>query len=289
MAVLPWQSVRRQQMWLLLPAVAYLVIFLIIPIYIILAFGFLDVQFGRVIPGSWTLRHYIRVLADPFYYRIFARTLSMGATVTLLCLLFGYPVAYLFTRVGSTGKQVLLAMVLTPVLTNAVVRTYGWMIILGGEKGLLNNLLLSLGIIHEPVRILYSMNAVIVGLTQILLPFMILPTIAALEKQAPELQDAAAGLGASWSQAFFHITLPLSLPGILTGCSLVFVLSFANLAVPMLLGGGSFGIVPVYIFEQSSIWEWNRAAVLSSLLLASSILMLWGFNRVSSSMLRWTK
>lgn len=276
--------------WLTLPAVGYLVVFLAIPLLLLFAFGLVDIRAGRVVPGSWTLEYYARVLGDPFYYRIFLRTFWMGLAATALCLVFGYPVAYLFTRVGPTARQVLLVLILAPLLTNAVVRTFGWMIILGGQKGLLNALLLRLGLVDEPVKILYTMNGVLIGLTQIQLPFMILPIIAALENQDRSLPEAAAGLGATWAQTFFHVVVPLSMPGVLAGAALVFVISYTNFAVPALLGGGSFAVIPTFIFEQiSALVQWNSGAVLASLLLGTAMVMLWLFNRASARLLRWTR
>jgi putative spermidine/putrescine transport system permease protein len=272
------------------PAAGYLVVFLAIPLLLLFAFGLVDIRGGRVVPGSWTLDHYARVLGDPFYYRIFLRTFWMGLAATGLCLIFGYPVAYLFSRVGPTAKQILLVLILAPLLTNAVVRTFGWMIILGGQKGLINALLLRLGLIQEPIRILYTMNGVLIGLTQIQLPFMILPIIAALESQDRSLRDAAAGLGATWAQTFFHVIVPLSLPGVLSGSALVFVISYTNFAVPALLGGGSFAVIPTFIFEQiSALLQWSGGAVLSSLLLVTAMVMLWLFSRLSARLLRWTR
>ncbi len=276
--------------WLTAPAVGYLVVFLAIPLVLLFAFGLVDIRGGRVVPGSWTLQHYAGILGDPFYYRIFLRTFSMGVEATVLCLIFGYPVAYLFSRVGPTGKQLLLVLILAPLLTNAVVRTFGWMIILGGQKGLVNNLLLRAGLIDEPLKILYTMKGVLIGLTQIQLPFMILPIISALEGQDRTLREASMGLGATWAQTFFHVIIPLSLPGILTGSALVFVISYTNFAVPALLGGGSFAVIPTFIFEQiSALLEWSRGAVLSALLLMTAMITLWVFNRLSASLLRWTR
>jgi ABC-type spermidine/putrescine transport system permease subunit I len=272
------------------PAVIFLIVFLAIPLLLLFAFGLMDIRAARVVPGSWTTEHYARILGDPFYYRIFGRTFWMGLAATILCLLFGYPVAYLFTRAGPAARQVLLVLILAPLLTNAVVRTFGWMIILGGQKGLINAVLLRLGLIDEPVRILYTMSGVLIGLTQIQLPFMILPVIAALEAQDRSLREAAAGLGATWAQTFFHVIVPLSLPGVLTGSALVFVISYTNFAVPALLGGGSFGVIPTFIFEQiSALLQWNNGAVLASLLLGTAMLMLWLFNLASSRLLRWTR
>jgi ABC-type spermidine/putrescine transport system permease subunit I len=281
---------HRHPGWLTVPAVAYLVVFLAIPLLLLFAFGLVDIRFGRIVPGSWTLEHYSQVLTDPFYYRIFLRTFWMGFASTVLCLIFGYPVAYLFTRVGPTARQVLLVLILAPLLTNAVVRTFGWMIILGGQKGLINALLLNLGVIAEPLKILYTMNAVLIGMTQIQLPFIILPIIAALEGQDRSLHEAASGLGATWAQTFFHVVIPLSMPGVLAGSALVFVISYTSFVIPALLGGGSFGVISTFIFEQiSALVQWNRGAVLASLLLGTAIIMLWMFNRGSAWLLRWTR
>jgi putative spermidine/putrescine transport system permease protein len=276
--------------WLAAPAAAYLVLFLAVPLLLLFAFALVDIRGGRIVPGSWTVEHYARVLGDPFYYRIFLRTFWMGAGATALCLLFGYPVAYLFTRAGPLLRQVLLVIVLAPLLTNAVVRAFGWMIILGGQKGLLNTLLLRLGLIDEPLKLLYTMSGVLIGLTQIQLPFMILPIVAALDAQDRGLQEAAAGLGASWAQTFFHVTVPLSLPGVLTGSALVFVISYTNFAVPALLGGGSFAVIPTFIFEQiSALLQWSSGAALASLLLVTAVGTLWAFNAASDRLLRWTR
>src|SRR5206468_3077894 len=185
---------------------------------LLFTFGLVDIRGGRVVSNSWTLEHYARVLGDPFYYRIFLRTLWMGLGATILCLIFGYPVAYLFTRVGPAVRQGLLVMIL-----------------------------------------------------------------AALERQDRSLHEAAAGLGATWAQTFFHVVVPLSLPGILTGSALVFVISYTNFAVPALLGGGSFAVIPTFIFEQiSALLQWNNGAVLASLLLGTAMAMLWLFNRTSA-------
>ncbi len=276
--------------WLTAPAVGFLVVFLAIPLLLLFAFALVDIRGGRVVPGSWTLEHYARVLGDPFYYHVFLRTFWMGLAATALCLVFGYPVAYLFSRVGPTGRQILLVLILAPLLTNAVVRTFGWMIILGGQKGLLNALLLRLGIVSEPVKILYTMSGVLIGLTQIQLPFMILPIIASLEGQDRSLREAAAGLGATWAQTFFHVIVPLSLPGVLAGAALVFVISYTSFVIPALLGGGSFAVISTFIFEQiSALLQWNSGAALASLLLTTAMVMLWLFNRGSAWLLRWTR
>jgi ABC-type spermidine/putrescine transport system permease subunit I len=144
--------------------------------------------------------------------------------------------------------------------------------------------------VEEPLKILYTMSGVLIGMTQIQLPFMILPIIAALEGQDRSLHEAAAGLGATWAQTFFHVVVPLSLPGVLSGSALVFVISYTSFVIPALLGGGSFGVIPTFIFEQiSALVQWNSGAVLASLLMGTAIVMLLLFNRASARLLRWTR
>ena len=270
--------------WPAVPALLFVFVMLALPLAVLFAFGFLTIERGRVIPGSFTVAHYQRILSDSLSWLLFWRSFKLGVATTLLCLVLGYPVAYLYTLAGPTVRKLLLIAVISPLLTSALVRTYAWLVILGGRRGLLNAILLGLGIVDTPIRILNTDWAVLIGLTQVHLPFMILPLIAALASRDRFLEEASANLGAGRLETFVRIVVPLSLPGIAAGTALVFALSYTNFIIPQLLGGGSYSTVAVKVYEQTIvILDWATGAVLAALLLGSCfafvLLITWTANR----------
>jgi len=276
--------VEGRGVWPAVPAVVFLVVMLVLPICVLFAFGFLTIERGRVVPGSFTVAHYRQILADPLTWLLFWRSFWLGSATTALCLVLGYPVAYLHGALGSFGRKCLLVAVISPLLTSALVRTYAWLVILGGRRGLLNTVLLSLGIVDTPVRILNTDWAVLIGLTQVHLPFMILPLMAALASRDRSLEEASLNLGASRVGTFVRVVVPLSLPGIAAGTALVFALSYTNFIIPQLLGGGNYSTVAVKVYEQTIvILDWATGAVLAALLLGSCfvfvLLISWMANR----------
>ena len=270
--------------WPAVPAVVYLVVALVLPLCVLFAFGFLTIERGRIVPGSFTLAHYQRILTDSLSGLLFWRSFWLGSVTTLACLVLGYPVAYLYGALGSFGRKCLLVAVISPLLTSALVRTYAWLVILGGRRGLLNIVLLSLGIVDTPVRILNTDWAVLIGMTQVHLPFMVLPLIASLAGRDRALEEASLNLGASRVETFLRVVVPLSLPGIAAGTALVFALSYTNFIIPQLLGGGNYSTVAVKVYEQTIvILDWATGAVLAALLLGSCFvfvfLIIWAANR----------
>ena len=276
--------VRGRGIWPAVPALLFVFVMLAVPLAVLFAFGFLTIDRGRVIPGSFTVAHYQRILTDSLSWLLFWRSFRLGVATTLLCLVLGYPVAYLYTLVGPAARKLLLIAVISPLLTSALVRTYAWLVILGGRRGLLNTILLRLGIVDTPLRILNTDWAVLIGLTQVHLPFMILPLIAALASRDRFLEEASANLGASRLETFLRVVVPLSLPGIAAGTALVFALSYTNFIIPQLLGGGTYSTVAVKVYEQTIvILDWATGAVLAALLLGSCfvlvLLITWTANR----------
>jgi ABC-type spermidine/putrescine transport system permease subunit I len=270
--------------WPAVPALLYVFVMLVLPLAVLFAFGFLTIERGRVLPGSFTVAHYRGILTDWLSWLLFWRSFWLGAATTLLCLVLGYPVAYLYTLAGGRARKLLLIAVISPLLTSALVRTYAWLVILGGRRGLLNTVLLRLGIVDTPLRILNTDWAVLVGLTQVHLPFMILPLIAALASRDRFLEEASANLGATRLETFLRIVVPLSLPGIAAGTALVFALSYTNFIIPQLLGGGNYSTVAVKVYEQTIvILDWATGAVLAALLLGSCFafvfVITWTVNR----------
>jgi ABC-type spermidine/putrescine transport system permease subunit I len=276
--------VHGRGIWPAVPALLYVFVMLVLPLAVLFAFGFLTIERGRVLPGSFTVAHYRGILTDWLSWLLFWRSFWLGAATTLLCLVLGYPVAYLYTLAGGRARKLLLIAVISPLLTSALVRTYAWLVILGGRRGLLNTVLLRLGIVDTPLRILNTDWAVLVGLTQVHLPFMILPLIAALASRDRFLEEASANLGATRLETFLRIVVPLSLPGIAAGTALVFALSYTNFIIPQLLGGGTYSTVAVKVYEQTIvILDWATGAVLAALLLGSCFafvfVITWTVNR----------
>jgi ABC-type spermidine/putrescine transport system permease subunit I len=279
---------RPAGLWPAAPAVVYLTLMFLLPLLTLGAFGFLTIERGRVVPGSLTLGHYQRILADPLTWILFWRSFWIGSVTTMACLALGYPVAYLYTLLGGLPRKALLVAVLSPLLTSALVRAYAWLVILGGRRGLLNTLILGLGIRDTPLRLLNTDWAVLIGMVQIHLPFMILPLIATLSARDRTAEEASMNLGASRVGTFFRIVVPMSLPGIAAGTALVFAISYTNFIIPQLLGGGSYATVAVRVYEQTIvILDWATGAVLAALLLGSCFAFVLLIGHVANRAMRW--
>ena len=248
------------------PALIYLVVFMVIPLGLLFSFAFLTVDRGEVVPWSFSLEHFGSALSDSLFWRIAWRSFWVGALSTLVCLLLAYPLAYLQTSLGSIARKLLLVAVIAPLLTSALVRVYAWIVILGGRRGLMNTVLLDLGIVERPIRILNTDWSVLIGMTQIHLPFMILPLIAVLVARDVESENASLNLGAGRIRTFFRVTVPLSVPGIVAGTALVFALSYTNFIIPQLLGGGNYTTLAVQVYEfvsgsRKSDGDWGQSRV----------------------------
>lgn len=269
-----------------IPAVAYLIIFLIVPFFVLVIYSFLTVDGGEIV-GGLTLDVYRRLLTSPFTYHLFLRTFMLAATTTGIALILGYPVAYLYNRSSSTtAKIVILACVMAPFMTSQLVRTFGWMVILG-RYGLMNNLLMDLGVIESPISVLYSMRGIYVGMIQVFLPFMVVPLISTLSAINIDPEHAARDLGASRWDAFWRVVVPQSVPGIAAGVSLTFILTYTAFTVPTLMGGGAVRIVSVFIWNNIDAMAWDTSAGYASLLLVSSLVILTLFNLFIWRIARW--
>lgn len=270
----------------LVPATLFLVVLLVVPLVLLFSFGFLSVDRG-VVTGGLTLAIYRDIVTDGYFRYLFARTLAIAVTVTGMCLLFGYPIAYLYSRTSGWLRTAILVSVAAPLLTSALVRTFAWIVILGGN-GVVNQILVRSGLVDSPIRFLFSLKGVLIGMTQVLLPFMIVPLIGALRIVKPELEEAAGNLGAGAWQTFWRVTVPQTVPGIAAGVSLVFVLAYSEFTVAVLMGGSTFNVASIYIFESMvTLLDWSRGAALSSILLVSSLLLITGFNLMVRRMTPW--
>ncbi len=277
--------------WLLLaPLIAWAAAFVLAPALIMLVYSFGQRgALGGVSFTALTLENYAGVL-DPVYLRILVRSLLYAAITTALCLAAGYPVAYLIGRADGRWRHLLLMAVMVPFWTSFLIRTYAWVTILKSE-GVLNSLLLQLRLIAEPLEMLYTPGAVVLGLVYTFLPFMILPIYTSVEKLDGSLIEAALDLGAGPLRAFWRVILPLTAPGISAGVLLVFVPALGIYAVNDILGGGRVDMIGNIIENQfkGNARNWPFGAALGTTLLATFAIAYAYVNRradVSSSAAR---
>jgi ABC-type spermidine/putrescine transport system permease subunit I len=236
---------------------------------------------------SLTLANYGDFISDPYFRGIFFKTLRLALEVTLVALLLGYPYAYLLSSSRGATRNALLLIVVVPLLIDPLVRAYGWLILLG-DRGLLNQSLMATGLRAEPLDILYTESSVVIELLHEIMPFMILPIAAVLEKIDPSLKEAGQNLGASKLQTFLRITLPMSVPGILAGTLLCFALSASAFVAPLVLGGGKVMVMSLLIRTQMSVLlNWPLAAAESIILVALTLVILFFYVRASRMSLDW--
>ncbi|MDA9510610.1 ABC transporter permease [Bradyrhizobium sp. CCBAU 11386] len=229
---------------------------------------------------AFTTRHYARMIDDPFYLEVIWTTIRIGLVTTLVALAIGYPLAHWMARIKSrTGHALLLMAVLAPMLTGIVVRTFAWMTLLS-DKGVVNQTLMSLGVVSQPLKLMYTETGIVVGLVHIYVPFMVLTLTGVIGRIDERLEQAAENLGASPLRAFLEVTLPLSLPGILAGSLLVFALAISAYVTPILLGGFQIMTLPILIYQQiSANFNVGFAAALGIVLLMISLGLVVAYNR----------
>lgn len=237
---------------------------------------------GAILPG-FSLATWASLLTDSFYGELVIATLTTSLMVTLIALVAAYPIALFVHRATPRWKNLLTLACLSPLLISAVVRTYGWLVILG-DHGMLPALLRWLGMAHPP-RMVFNQTGVIIGLVQILMPYMILSLLAGFGRLDPTLEEAARSLGAPPRTVFARITLPLSLPGIMLGSLLSFVLTVSSFVTPKLLGGGRVFLLATEIYDQSIVTlNWPLAAALSLVVLAVFGLTLTLYGRAAKAL-----
>jgi putrescine transport system permease protein len=259
---------------------AWLLLFFLAPFLIILKISFAEPMVAQP-PFSallaWgahgfegiraTFDNYRFLFEDGYYGIIYLASLKMAAIGTVLCLLLGYPMAYYIARQPAKRRNILLLAVILPFWISFLLRVYAWIGLLG-NKGVINHFLMSIGLIHQPLPMLYNDFAVYLGILYSYLPFMILPLYATLERLDLDLLDAAADLGAKRWQAFLDVTLPLSLPGILGGCLLVFIPAVGEFTIPALLGGADTLMIGRVLWDEFFVnRDWPVASAVSVVLL----------------------
>lgn len=260
------QSTRRTyrdlgKWWTISPVVLWMGILFVIPLLLVLAVSFYTRSAFGGIELPLTIENYIRFV-DPLYIRIVWVSCVLAFITTALCLAIGYPFAYIIARSPKQFRNILLLLVIVPFWTNSLIRTYAWIVLLRTE-GVINTFLLNLGVIQEPLALLYNEFAVLVGLVYTMLPFMVLPLYASIEKLDRSHLEAASDLGAKPWQTFIKITLPLTTPGIVAGSLLVFIPSLGLFFIPDLMGGSKAVLIGNLIknqFLMARDWPFGSAA-----------------------------
>mgnify|MGYP003386062613 CR=1 FL=1 len=260
--LLNWR--RHVPLLLVAPLLIYMLVLYALPVLAMLLRSLND--------PTWTLSHYAALFEDVVFAKTFWITFNTSITVTLGCLILGYPVAMGLVR-AKTMAPLILVIILLPFWTSVLVRSYAWMVLLG-RHGLVNEGLIALGMIDQPIRILNTTLATQIAMIHILLPYMILPIANALRQIDPSLARAAAGLGSPPWKTFLQITLPLSVPGVAAGGLLVFVLSLGFYITPAMLGGPRDITLSMLIAQQVDQLNWAYAATLSAVLLATALAIL---------------
>ena len=210
-----------------------------------------------------------KFLGDPFSYKVIADTMLLGAKTVCATILIGYPLALVYLDAPPRLQKVLIFVIVMPLLLSVVVRTFAWIVVLGRD-GVVNELLLSLGVISEPLRLLQTELGLVISLTQIEMPLLLLPLISVMSRLDPNLRDASAALGASRWRTLFKVIVPLSMPGLVAGCLLVFASSTTAFISQTVIGGVRLIYLPLLIWQQSLVvFNWPFAAVVSITLLVS--------------------
>lgn len=273
-AVLTRDERRERRALLLLTLPGFLLVFVILAIPL----GWLFWMSALDGSGAFTLANYERLLR-PVYMSSFIITFKVAFCVTLVCVLLGYPLAYLLSQLPERASQICMAFVLLPFWTSILVRTYAWLVLLQ-RQGLINNWLLDLGIIQEPLALVHNFFGTVVGMVHVMLPFLVLPLYDKMKNIDPLLLSAAANCGATPAQAFRQVFLRLSLPGLASGITLVFVLCLGFYLTPALLGGGRVPMWSMKISDTISLYgNWGAASALGVALLMVTVLILLGLHK----------
>lgn len=267
--------------WLLsLPALALFLALLAIPLVLtaILSFNAFDGMCG--IQQSYGFGNYLEVLLDGYYREIFLRTGGMALAVTLICIVLGVPETLILAKMKPVWRGTFFVVILGPLLISVVVRTLGWSVLLGSQ-GVVNTALRGLGLVDEPIRLLFSMTGVIIVLTHVSLPFMVIAVWSAMQRLDGQIEHAARSLGAGPFTTFRRIMLPQLMPGILSGAIIVFALAASAYATPAIIGGRRVKVVATTLYDEFfNSLNWPLGAAIAVLLLLANILIIVGCNRL---------
>ena len=273
--------------WLLSgPALLLFVGLLLVPLLLTLMLSFRVFSDTAGVTSAYTLTNYWEVVSDPYYGTIFLRTAGLAFAVTLLSIVLGVPETIVLARMKRPWQSLCLLIVLGPLLISVVVRTLGWQILLG-NNGVLNNLLQSLHITSEPIRLVFTMTGMIIALTHVLVPFMVMSVWATMQKLDPQVEWAGRSLGGSPFAVFRRVVLPQIMPGVLSGSIIVFALSASAFATPALIGGRRLKVVATAAYDEFlGTLNWPLGASIAVLLLIANVAIVMGCSRLTERRFR---
>ena len=260
---------------LFIPCIVLVAYFMIVPLVDIII-----PTFTNTTDGMFSV--YKEFFKDSYMMSIFWRTIKISLISSVICMIIGVPVSYYISRVSKKIRGLFIALTVFPILTNSVVRSFAWMSILG-KSGIINNLLMKLNIINEPLSLLYTEGAIIVGTVYIFLPLMIISLVGVMENIDNDLLEAAESLGANKLKSFFKVVFPLSLPGLIVGTVLVFTGSLTAYTTPQLLGGNKNTVLATLIYQKTmTLGDWQGAAVVATIMIIVTLIVIKGINFLAS-------
>ena len=266
---------RKGRYLLFIPCIVLVAYFMIVPLVDIIIPTFTNTKDGM-------FSVYKEFFADSYMMSIFLRTIKISLISAVICMIIGVPVSYYISRVSKKLRGLFIALTVFPILTNSVVRSFAWMSILG-KSGIINTLLMKLNIINEPLSLLYTEGAIIVGTVYIFLPLMIISLVGVMENIDNDLLEAAESLGANKLKSFFKVVFPLSLPGLIVGTVLVFTGSLTAYTTPQLLGGNKNTVLATLIYQKTmTLGDWQGAAVVATIMIVVTLIVIKGINFLAS-------
>jgi putative spermidine/putrescine transport system permease protein len=255
------------------PASIIVTIGIVLPILILFRYSLNQYTPARVMVDAFTVENYIRFLTDPFYLAVLFRTIRVATLCTAICLVLAFPMAYCLARTRSRYKNLLLMAIILPLFVGNAVRAAGWMVLFG-NRGFVNSMLMGVGITREPLQIMYTEFAVVVGVIAVNLPFVVLTLQAVLEGIERAIEEAALGLGAGPWRTFRHVILPLAMPGVIAGTILSFILAMNAYATPVLLGGPTFQMMGPTVYNQfAGLSNWPFGAAMAFVLMTATLVL----------------
>ena len=259
---------------MLVPGLVILLVSLAIPLLRVVA--------PSIFGTEYPFRAYVEFFQDDYYMKILLRTVRIAAITTFICMIAGIPTAYFISRCDKKWRGLLLAASIFPLMTNSVIRSFAWINILG-SNGIINKMMMALGLIAKPAKLLYTDFAIIVGSVYLFLPLMIVTVTGVMENIDDDMMEAAESLGATRSEAFMKVIFPMSLPGIIVGGILVFTGTLTAYTTPQLLGGNSNMVMATLIYQRAmSVGDWNGAAVVAFIMIVLTLIVIKGFNKLAA-------